>query len=162
MKVIIMKFSKFCFDRCKRLNRLGLHPLVLSKAGSKALAVKARNWCDSASRFLKLCVDAGNVEACYSLGMVRTLPQISSFLMKFIWKLTLLLFVADPILLLAKQRKRGVVNGESSDQVPRASSLLARCYTIQRKRWLKKRQGSSCRSSPVRASRFPWSRGRAT
>ncbi|XP_022737006.1 F-box protein At1g67340 [Durio zibethinus] len=56
---------------CKRLNRLGLHPLVLSKAGPKALAVKARNWSDSAHRFLKHCVNAGNIEACYTLGMIR-------------------------------------------------------------------------------------------
>ncbi|KAB2000174.1 hypothetical protein ES319_D12G214000v1 [Gossypium barbadense] len=56
---------------CKRLNRLALHPLVLSKAGSKALAVKARNWCDSAHHFLKHCINAGNVEACYTLGMIQ-------------------------------------------------------------------------------------------
>ncbi|XP_022776195.1 F-box protein At1g67340-like [Durio zibethinus] len=56
---------------CKRLNRLGLHPLVLSKAGPKALAVKARNWSDSAHCFLKHCVAAGNAEACYTLGMIR-------------------------------------------------------------------------------------------
>ncbi|KAB1216281.1 hypothetical protein CJ030_MR4G026699 [Morella rubra] len=31
-------------NKCKRLNRLGLHPLVLSKAGPKALAIKAKNW----------------------------------------------------------------------------------------------------------------------
>ncbi|XVE56578.1 hypothetical protein DITRI_Ditri04bG0022700 [Diplodiscus trichospermus] len=56
---------------CKRLNRLGLHPLVLSKAGPKALAVKAQRWSDSAHRFLKHCVNAGNIEACYTLGMIR-------------------------------------------------------------------------------------------
>ncbi|XVF49628.1 hypothetical protein PTKIN_Ptkin04bG0028700 [Pterospermum kingtungense] len=55
---------------CKRLNRLGLHPLVLSKAGPKTLAVKARKWSDSAHRFLKLCVYYGNTEACYTLGMI--------------------------------------------------------------------------------------------
>ncbi|XVE54491.1 hypothetical protein DITRI_Ditri03aG0086000 [Diplodiscus trichospermus] len=56
---------------CKRLNRLGLHPLVLSKAGPKTLAVKARKWSDSSHRFLKHCVTAGNTEACYTLGMIR-------------------------------------------------------------------------------------------
>ncbi|KAH7528226.1 hypothetical protein FEM48_Zijuj05G0050000 [Ziziphus jujuba var. spinosa] len=59
------------FLTCKRLNRLGLHPLVLSKAGPKAFAIKANNWCDSAQRFLKQCVNAGNVEASYILGMIR-------------------------------------------------------------------------------------------
>ncbi|RDY11847.1 F-box protein, partial [Mucuna pruriens] len=56
---------------CKRLNSLGLHSLVLSKASHKTFSVKAKNWCDSAHRFLKLCADAGNVEACYTLGMIR-------------------------------------------------------------------------------------------
>ncbi|XP_059443918.1 F-box protein At1g67340-like [Corylus avellana] len=56
---------------CKRLNRLGAHPLVLSKAGPKALAIKAKNWSESGHRFLKRCVDAGNVEASYTLGMIR-------------------------------------------------------------------------------------------
>ncbi|KAK8604643.1 hypothetical protein V6N13_099575 [Hibiscus sabdariffa] len=56
---------------CKRLNRLAVHPLVLSKVSFKAFAVKARNWCDSVHRFLKQCVNAGNVEASYTLGMIR-------------------------------------------------------------------------------------------
>ncbi|KAK4764615.1 hypothetical protein SAY86_025705 [Trapa natans] len=56
---------------CKRFNRLGLHPLVLSRASSKTFAVRAQSWSDSAHRFLKLCVGAGNVEACYTLGMIQ-------------------------------------------------------------------------------------------
>jgi hypothetical protein len=56
---------------CKRLNGLGLNSLVLSKASNKTLSVKAKNWCDSAHRFLKRCADAGNIEACYTLGMIR-------------------------------------------------------------------------------------------
>ncbi|KAL6520546.1 hypothetical protein OROMI_032308 [Orobanche minor] len=56
---------------CKRLNGLGLHSLVLSKASEKMLAVKAKNWSESAHRFLKLCADSGSVEACYTLGMIR-------------------------------------------------------------------------------------------
>ncbi|XP_073304951.1 F-box protein At1g67340-like [Primulina huaijiensis] len=56
---------------CKRLNGLGLHSLVLSKSSQKMLAVKAKNWSESAHRFLKLCVDAGNIEACFILGMIR-------------------------------------------------------------------------------------------
>ncbi|CAI9280534.1 unnamed protein product [Lactuca saligna] len=56
---------------CKRLNNLGLHPLVVSKSCSKALAVRAKNWCEEAHRFLKLCVNAGNTEAYYMLGMIR-------------------------------------------------------------------------------------------
>ncbi|XP_076891801.1 F-box protein At5g50450-like [Bidens hawaiensis] len=58
-------------DTCKRLNKLGVHPLVLSKACSKTLTVSAKSWCEEAHRFLKLCVNAGNVEACYILGMIR-------------------------------------------------------------------------------------------
>ncbi|XP_051116620.1 F-box protein At1g67340-like [Andrographis paniculata] len=56
---------------CKRFNGLGLNSLVLSKASRRMFAVKARNWSDSAHRFLKLCADVGNVEACYTLGMIR-------------------------------------------------------------------------------------------
>ncbi|XP_051122679.1 F-box protein At1g67340-like [Andrographis paniculata] len=56
---------------CKRLNGLGLNSLVLSKASRKMVAVKAKNWSESAHRFLKLCADAGNAEASYTLGMIR-------------------------------------------------------------------------------------------
>ncbi|KAL5552604.1 hypothetical protein UlMin_040005 [Ulmus minor] len=56
---------------CKRLNELGLHSMVLSKASQKTFVVKARNWSESSHRFLKQCADAGNVEACYTLGMIR-------------------------------------------------------------------------------------------
>lgn len=56
---------------CKRLNGLGLNSQVLCKASPKCFALKAKNWDESAHRFLKRCVDAGNVEACYTLGMIR-------------------------------------------------------------------------------------------
>lgn len=56
---------------CKRLNGLGVQPVVLSKASPKTFAVKAKNWCEPAHRFLKQCVDAGNIEASYTLGMIR-------------------------------------------------------------------------------------------
>ncbi|KAJ0038989.1 hypothetical protein Pint_23727 [Pistacia integerrima] len=56
---------------CKRLNGLAMNFLVLSKASEKTFAIRAKNWCDPAHRFLKLCADAGNVEACYTLGMIR-------------------------------------------------------------------------------------------
>ncbi|KAK6160406.1 hypothetical protein DH2020_003787 [Rehmannia glutinosa] len=56
---------------CKRLNGLGLNSMVLSKASRRMLTVKAKNWSESAHRFLKLCADTGNVEACFTLGMIR-------------------------------------------------------------------------------------------
>ncbi|KAI3816730.1 hypothetical protein L1987_16434 [Smallanthus sonchifolius] len=56
---------------CKRLNAIGVHSLVLSKVSPKTFAVKAKNWSESAHRFLKRCSDDGNVEACYTLGMIR-------------------------------------------------------------------------------------------
>ncbi|XP_071690898.1 F-box protein At1g67340 [Rutidosis leptorrhynchoides] len=56
---------------CKRLNALGVHSLVLSKASPETFAVKAKSWSESSHRFLKQCSDAGNVEACYTLGMIR-------------------------------------------------------------------------------------------
>lgn len=58
-------------DRCKRLKVLTLHSMVLSKASSKTFSIPAENWSDEAHRFFKLCADAGNVEACYILGMVK-------------------------------------------------------------------------------------------
>jgi hypothetical protein len=56
---------------CKRFNGLALNSMVLAKASQQMLAVKAKNWSENAHRFLKQCADAGNVEACYSLGMIR-------------------------------------------------------------------------------------------
>ncbi|THU46100.1 hypothetical protein C4D60_Mb09t01380 [Musa balbisiana] len=56
---------------CKRLKGLGSNPLVLAKASAQSLAVRAKNWSESAHRFLKRCADAGNLEACYILGMIR-------------------------------------------------------------------------------------------
>ncbi|XP_010511662.1 PREDICTED: F-box protein At1g67340 [Camelina sativa] len=56
---------------CKRLNGLAMNPLVLSKLSPKAIAVKAHNWSENSHRFLKRCVDAGSLEASYTLGMIR-------------------------------------------------------------------------------------------
>nr|BAO45875.1 MYND type zinc finger protein [Acacia mangium] len=56
---------------CKRLNQLGLNRLVLSRAGEKMIAVKAKSWSEYAHRFLRRCVGAGNVHASYTLGMIR-------------------------------------------------------------------------------------------
>ncbi|KAG6532330.1 F-box protein At1g67340-like [Zingiber officinale] len=56
---------------CKRFNRLGLDPVVLSRASAESLAVKAKSWSDFSHRFLKRCADSGNREACYILGMIR-------------------------------------------------------------------------------------------
>ena len=58
-------------NRCKRLNDLGLRSMVLAKASPKVFAVKASRWSESTHRFLKQCAEAGNVEACYTLGMVK-------------------------------------------------------------------------------------------
>ncbi|KZV40000.1 HCP-like superfamily protein with MYND-type zinc finger [Dorcoceras hygrometricum] len=55
---------------CKRLNSLGLQPMVLSKSSHKMLAIKAKNWSESARRFLVRCVESGSVEASFILGMI--------------------------------------------------------------------------------------------
>lgn len=70
---VIFFFFFFANYRCKRFDRLALHPIVLSKAGPKAFEIQTKNWSESTHRFLKLCVSAGNVEACYTLGMVRVI-----------------------------------------------------------------------------------------
>ncbi|KAK8609298.1 hypothetical protein V6N13_061747 [Hibiscus sabdariffa] len=52
--------------------------LVWSKLGAKdLLMVKAKNWSKSAQHFLMRCAVAGNVEAYYTLGMVRTTLYLS-------------------------------------------------------------------------------------
>ncbi|PKA57823.1 F-box protein [Apostasia shenzhenica] len=56
---------------CRRLNRLGTHPMVLSNVSAKGTAVRAMNWSESAHRFLNRCVESGSLEACYTLGMIR-------------------------------------------------------------------------------------------
>ncbi|KAL8137817.1 hypothetical protein V2J09_003818 [Rumex salicifolius] len=56
---------------CKRFNGLGLQPMVLAKASPKVFAVKAKNWSEFAHRFFKRSAIAANLEACYTLGMIR-------------------------------------------------------------------------------------------
>uniref|UniRef100_M8CR06 At2g35280-like TPR domain-containing protein n=1 Tax=Aegilops tauschii TaxID=37682 RepID=M8CR06_AEGTA len=56
---------------CKRLNGLGQQDMVFAKASPASLAVKAAAWSEPVQRFLKRCADAGNLEACYILGMIR-------------------------------------------------------------------------------------------
>ncbi|KAJ7524765.1 hypothetical protein O6H91_17G025100 [Diphasiastrum complanatum] len=56
---------------CRRFCAAATHPQVLARAALSALAVKASSWSDGAHRFLKQCADAGNVEASYTLGMIR-------------------------------------------------------------------------------------------
>ncbi|KAL2608770.1 hypothetical protein R1flu_027343 [Riccia fluitans] len=56
---------------CRRFWAAASHPQVVANASPGALAVKASSWSDGAHRFLKLCADAGNVEACYTLGTIR-------------------------------------------------------------------------------------------
>ncbi|CAL5017382.1 unnamed protein product [Urochloa decumbens] len=62
---------------CKRFRALGQSKVVLARASPRCLAVRAKSWSDDAHRFLQRCADAGNLEACYLLGMVRTHESIS-------------------------------------------------------------------------------------
>ncbi|VAH47217.1 unnamed protein product [Triticum turgidum subsp. durum] len=56
---------------CKRFRELGRSKVVLAKVSPRCLAVRAKSWSDSAHRFLQGCADAGNLDACYLLGMIR-------------------------------------------------------------------------------------------
>lgn len=56
---------------CKRFRELGQTKVVLARASPRCLAVRANAWSDDAHRFLQRCADAGNLEACYLLGMIR-------------------------------------------------------------------------------------------
>uniref|UniRef100_A0A453BUY3 F-box domain-containing protein n=1 Tax=Aegilops tauschii subsp. strangulata TaxID=200361 RepID=A0A453BUY3_AEGTS len=58
---------------CKRFRELGQNKVVLAKVSPRCLAVRAKSWSDSAHRFLQRCADAGNLDACYLLGMVTTM-----------------------------------------------------------------------------------------
>jgi hypothetical protein len=58
--------------RCKRFRELGQSKVVLARASPRCLAVRAKAWSEEAHRFLQRCADAGSLEACYLLGMVRT------------------------------------------------------------------------------------------
>ncbi|KAF0931937.1 hypothetical protein E2562_007121 [Oryza meyeriana var. granulata] len=56
---------------CKRFRELGQSRVVLARASPRCLAVRAKAWSDAAHRFLQRCADAGNIDACYLLGMIR-------------------------------------------------------------------------------------------
>jgi hypothetical protein len=51
--------------------------MVFAKASPASLAVKAAAWSEPVQRYLKRCADAGNLEACYILGMVRADDETS-------------------------------------------------------------------------------------
>jgi hypothetical protein len=124
------------------LNRLSLHPIVLSKAGPKVLAVKPQNWGETSHRFLKRCVNAGNVDACYTLGMVRHFYYFSCVCFtfenenNFFYLLIFYLFFAiDPILLSSKSKEWTIAYSEGGNEDARAGVILTRCDSVQRKRW---------------------------
>ncbi|TVU25410.1 hypothetical protein EJB05_27905, partial [Eragrostis curvula] len=56
---------------CRRFRELAAHPAVLSRASAAAVAVRASRWSEPAHQFLRRCAAAGNLHACYFLGMVR-------------------------------------------------------------------------------------------
>ncbi|XP_074587802.1 F-box protein At5g50450-like [Curcuma longa] len=56
---------------CKRMNRLGKDPFVLKKATLESISIEAKNWSQPAHKFLEMCADAGNLEACYLIGMIE-------------------------------------------------------------------------------------------
>ncbi|KAJ3701450.1 hypothetical protein LUZ61_005155 [Rhynchospora tenuis] len=55
----------------KKFSMLGIDRLVLANASRKAMCVRAKKWCESSDKFLSRCADAGNLEACYFLGMIN-------------------------------------------------------------------------------------------
>uniref|UniRef100_A0A0D9W443 MYND-type domain-containing protein n=1 Tax=Leersia perrieri TaxID=77586 RepID=A0A0D9W443_9ORYZ len=56
---------------CKRFRELGESKEVAARASPRCLAVRATAWSDAAHRFLQRCANAGNLDACYLLGMIR-------------------------------------------------------------------------------------------
>ncbi|KAJ4794897.1 HCP family protein with MYND-type zinc finger protein [Rhynchospora pubera] len=55
----------------KKFSKLGIDGLILANASRKAMCVRAKQWCESSDKFLSRCADAGNLEACYFLGMIN-------------------------------------------------------------------------------------------
>lgn len=95
---------------------------MLSRASQKAFAIKAEKWSESAHRFLKLCADAGNVEASYTLGMVTTHSLDHSEIILLIRFCFLVLRVmnisinfADSILLFTESSEWSFFDGESGN-----------------------------------------------
>lgn len=64
-----------CIHRCRRFRELAAHPAVLSRASPSAVTVRARRWSEPACQFLRRCAAAGNLHACYFLGMVLAGPN---------------------------------------------------------------------------------------
>ncbi|KAG6473767.1 F-box protein At5g50450-like [Zingiber officinale] len=56
---------------CKRMNRLGKSPFVLKKAALESISIGVKNWSQPTHKFLEMCADAGNLEACYLIGMIE-------------------------------------------------------------------------------------------
>ncbi|KAF6161470.1 hypothetical protein GIB67_009349 [Kingdonia uniflora] len=54
----------------KNIYTLSHSSIVLAKASPKTF-VRAKNWSESGEKFLKNCVDAGNLEALYTYGMIE-------------------------------------------------------------------------------------------
>jgi hypothetical protein len=60
----------FVISSCKRIRKLAREPIVLRNVSHHAFSVHASSWCDRAHQFLSHCAEAGNMDACYMLGMV--------------------------------------------------------------------------------------------
>lgn len=56
---------------CKRFHTLGMRTIVLANANTASLAVRASSWSEGSHRFITRCAECGNVEACYTLGMIH-------------------------------------------------------------------------------------------
>ncbi|KAL5724825.1 hypothetical protein ACHQM5_008037 [Ranunculus cassubicifolius] len=61
----------FALLTCKRFHALGMDASVLNKASWECFPLTPNKWSYSANRFLKRCADSGNLEANYTLGMIR-------------------------------------------------------------------------------------------
>ncbi|KAI5060858.1 hypothetical protein GOP47_0023363 [Adiantum capillus-veneris] len=56
---------------CKRFKRLASNSVVMRNASEGALRVRACQWCAAATIYLSTSAEAGNLEACFTLGMIR-------------------------------------------------------------------------------------------
>lgn len=56
---------------CRRAAIRGMHGEVLARAAPAAFPLDASRWSEGGHQFLRKCAEAGNIEACYTLGMIK-------------------------------------------------------------------------------------------
>lgn len=90
--------------------------MVLSKLGATALAIRPKNWSESAHHFLNRCANAGSLDACYTLGMVSANVNVNVNDNIILTMISIFnFFLSDPFLLSTKSKERTFSDSEGRD-----------------------------------------------